>query len=1054
MIHTAFLRLKSLGILVLTALAVSLMIISCSNGNSNTNGNIDVNDALSIQQDLPPIQDLTIAPTKLSDGSGNWMVKFTWTAVEGADSYSLVTSLSPDMKNPTTYAVHESPYTINNVSLTEGATLYCTISILATINGVQKTFTSKVFSKTLPSVSGNVPGAFTLSGKGGDKKVSLSWTDSKDAAYYVVYKGTQAGGPYTSVTGLLTVTNYTDSKNIVNGTQLYYSVSAVNAKGSTKSTVANSTTGDIALLPNPFPTAFNVSASPSADKITLTWPQSLYAVSYTIQRGTSSGQYDDASFTVKQPDDSTAQVTYVDMNLPSGTSYYYLVTAVNDTGTKSASEISATTSGSSSNLGLPGDFTVTSTANDNTVSLNWTQSARATTYSIYRGTVTNTYNSIPIASGLTTLTYSDTGLTSGTEYFYLVKAINDDGNTPAEEVSSTPYHAPLAFTASILQTGPDEMTISWEASVGATSYSIKRREEGSSYPGSYIATNITNPLSYVEPLDITKTYYYKIYAINTNGSTTVEVITPIVISSIGGNGKVKLTWTLPQSNIATFSIIRGTSSGNENSTPIASGLTSNSYIDSTATNNQIYFYKLVANYPGDVNVNSNEVSATPTPTSSLWQGSQVGTIASYESHGIGIGQDAVGNIYATGYTNGELDGQSNPSHMNKPFIVKYDTDGTKLWTKLLYPSRTDGYPDNICVTASGDIYIVGDLQDNGDWRDGSYFVAKLTTNGDVAWTYEYLNNDGVSYPHFSGAANCALNSDASKIYVTGFVWDYGFPDAASPADQSGFVMQFDTSTGVKDFTQIFATTNTTAFTSSSEGFGLIVDGSDLYVAARSAGIFPDSGITYSQGFGTLLIKFDLSSISLPSTLMTPQWYKQMGTESGGYSGFSRVYTGRPQGDPTKYAYGVGFGDNAFGGAQMNGANDLFILKYKDDGTFMNSAFTGAANVHLSPGSRATSTFDSTTNSIIVTGSADGFFASSSTGYTDMFITKYSLDNDTYVWKRQFGASSANTNGAGVSSDASGNIYVIGTTNGNFDGIDTGGMNSYFISKYDSNGTKK
>ena len=45
-----------------------------------------------------------------------------------------------------------------------------------------------------------------------------------------------------------------------------------------------------------------------------------------------------------------------------------------------------------------------------------------------------------------------------------------------------------------------------------------------------------------------------------------------------------------------------------------------------------------------------------------------------------------GSIYVGGYTQGNLDGQSNNSPslgIDDAFITKYSTEGTKLWTKLI-----------------------------------------------------------------------------------------------------------------------------------------------------------------------------------------------------------------------------------------------------------------------------------------------------------------------------------------------------------------------------------
>ena len=48
----------------------------------------------------------------------------------------------------------------------------------------------------------------------------------------------------------------------------------------------------------------------------------------------------------------------------------------------------------------------------------------------------------------------------------------------------------------------------------------------------------------------------------------------------------------------------------------------------------------------------------------------------------GITSDLSANIYTTGYTCGNLDGQPLTGTRDL-FVVKYDSDGNKLWTNLL-----------------------------------------------------------------------------------------------------------------------------------------------------------------------------------------------------------------------------------------------------------------------------------------------------------------------------------------------------------------------------------
>src|SRR5262249_35000433 len=70
---------------------------------------------------------------------------------------------------------------------------------------------------------------------------------------------------------------------------------------------------------------------------------------------------------------------------------------------------------------------VTAIAGNTQISLKWTASAGATSYNIYRGTTAGGEGASPVATGITTTSFTDTGLTDGTTYYYRVTAVNPRG---------------------------------------------------------------------------------------------------------------------------------------------------------------------------------------------------------------------------------------------------------------------------------------------------------------------------------------------------------------------------------------------------------------------------------------------------------------------------------------------------------------------------------------------------------------------------------------------------------------------------------------------------
>jgi predicted phage tail protein len=113
-------------------------------------------------------------------------------------------------------------------------------------------------------------------------------------------------------------------------------------------------------------------------------------------------------------------------------------------------------------------------AGNATVGLSWTGSAGATTYNVYRGATSGGESATPIATGVTTVSYTDTGLTNSTTYYYKVAAVNSIGASPmSNEASATPSAAACSALVAT-DTGVAEIDLSWDLCPGATSYYILR----------------------------------------------------------------------------------------------------------------------------------------------------------------------------------------------------------------------------------------------------------------------------------------------------------------------------------------------------------------------------------------------------------------------------------------------------------------------------------------------------------------------------------------------------------------------------------------------------
>jgi hypothetical protein len=75
-----------------------------------------------------------------------------------------------------------------------------------------------------------------------------------------------------------------------------------------------------------------------------------------------------------------------------------------------------------------------------------------------------------------------------------------------------------------------------------------------------------------------------------------------------------------------------------------------------------------------------------------------------------------------------------------------------------------------------------------------------------------------------------------------------------------------------------------------------------------------------------------------------------------------------------------------------------------------------------------------------------------TGIIDSFAVKYA-PSGAKLWTRNLGVAGAITTANGGAVDASGNLYVVGSTSGNLDGNTVSGTSDAFVAKYDASGTK-
>jgi hypothetical protein len=142
----------------------------------------------------------------------------------------------------------------------------------------------------------------------------------------------------------------------------------------------------------------------------------------------------------------------------------------------------------------------------------------------------------------------------------------------------------------------------------------------------------------------------------------------------------------------------------------------------------------------------------------------------------GVAVDTNGNIYMTGYTYGDLDGNTNAGSLTPDiFLIKYDSAGNKQWTRQLGNIRDDKGL-GVAVDSTGNIYVTG-LTGGGlaagwipyQWGE-HIFLVKYDSAGNKQWTREEGTWNGSTQLVITDSPNGISIDTSGYIYLTGYTW--------------------------------------------------------------------------------------------------------------------------------------------------------------------------------------------------------------------------------------------------------------------------------------------
>jgi len=382
----------------------------------------------------------------------------------------------------------------------------------------------------------------------GDGFVSLLWDCLQDdvLAYNVHYRTTE----YFSDTNVNALSNECGTKQKVildlsNDTEYFLSVSATNSKGEGDSSV------EVTATPQSNPST-GLSATAGDGEVHLSWNALPNATSYNVYYSRQSFDQT-ASLEYAEKSESISGTSYTVNDLTNGNFYYFVISANHGVAEGSLSdEVNSTPKPDGEKPQKPTGLTATMGVTSAVIQ--WGEDTNASGYQLFYST--KSFGSDPsstIASGKsgiavrsdseTTINHfspegvmdymasSDditqatiTELEPGVQYYFTLRGINRVGASDfSDEISGatvTELTIPDALTGISVVSGESLINLSWDASPGATSYTLYYSTVSGLADNVFTVTNVTDTNYQLTNLVSDTTYYMVLTASNSAGEST------------------------------------------------------------------------------------------------------------------------------------------------------------------------------------------------------------------------------------------------------------------------------------------------------------------------------------------------------------------------------------------------------------------------------------------------------------------------------------------------------------------------------------------------------
>ena len=363
-----------------------------------------------------------IAPATVTLGTakaGANGITVTWQAADGAAKYNVYRKDAANTK----WVIVATVSGTSHVDKTAKA-------------GVKYTYTVRGVASDGKTLSGGydktgvtataLPATVKLTGaKVSGSSIVVTWSKAEGAVKYRVYRKS-AGTDWTTLTSSATGTSYTD-KTVKAGVKYTYTVRALNSvNGLSGGYDKNGVSAVIAPAK-----VVLVSARADSAGILVTWKAASGAHTYQVYRKTASDGW-------KLVAKNISDTEWKDTSAVKGTTYTYTVRAVADDGTtrgacdtrgKSAAVTKASTTPANVTMGK-------ATAGKKGITVTWSYAADAKTYNVYRQ-VAGEKTWTAVAKNVNGKSWTDTKVTKGTKYTYMVRGVSANGKALSRDCTAT-----------------------------------------------------------------------------------------------------------------------------------------------------------------------------------------------------------------------------------------------------------------------------------------------------------------------------------------------------------------------------------------------------------------------------------------------------------------------------------------------------------------------------------------------------------------------------------------------------------------------------------------